>query len=104
MMQMKFYLPITAVFLTALVAGSSKQDSGGAESTPATPVQVETAKNDTIQRVITAEAVLYPLKQATIVPKISAPVQKFLVNRGDRVSEGQLLAVLENRDLVAAAE
>jgi multidrug efflux pump subunit AcrA (membrane-fusion protein) len=35
--------------------------------------------------------------------KISAPVQKFYVNRGDHVKEGQLLAVLENRDLTAAA-
>ena len=36
------------------------------------------------------------------MPKLSAPVQRFLVNRGDRVKAGQLLAVLENRDLVAA--
>jgi multidrug efflux pump subunit AcrA (membrane-fusion protein) len=104
MKQMKLYLPITAVCLSTLVACSPKQDSSAAESSPATPVQVETAKSDTIQRVITAEAVLYPLNQATIVPKISAPVQKFFVTRGDRVSEGQLLAILENRDLVAAAE
>ncbi|MGC2476067.1 MAG: efflux RND transporter periplasmic adaptor subunit, partial [Candidatus Sulfotelmatobacter sp.] len=36
--------------------------------------------------------------------KISAPVQKFLVKRGSAVKEGQLLAVLENRDLSAAAQ
>ena len=36
------------------------------------------------------------------MPKITAPVQKFLVNRGDHVKQGQLLAVLENRDLTAA--
>ena len=33
------------------------------------------------------------------MPKISAPVQKFHVNRGDHVKQGQLLAELENRDL-----
>jgi len=38
-----------------------------------------------------------------VMTKISAPVQKFYVNRGDHVKEGQLLAVLENRDLTAAA-
>ena len=37
------------------------------------------------------------------MPKITAPVQKFYVNRGDHVKQGQLLAVLENRDLIAAA-
>ncbi len=40
--------------------------------------------------------------QASVMPKIAAPVQKFFVNRGDHVKQGQLLAVLENRDLVAA--
>ena len=38
-----------------------------------------------------------------MTPKIAAPVQKFLVNRGDHVTQGQLLAILENRDLIAAA-
>ena len=38
------------------------------------------------------------------MPKISAPVQKFLVKRGSPVHQGQLLAVLENRDLAAAAQ
>ena len=53
---------------------------------------------------VTAEAVLYPLKQANITPKISAPVARFLVQRGDHVRQGQLVAVLESRDLVAAAQ
>ena len=52
---------------------------------------------------MTADAVLYPRDQANITPKISAPVRRFLVNRGDHVKQGQLLAELENRDLVAAA-
>ena len=52
----------------------------------------------------TTQAILFPRQQAAIVPKISAPVQKFLVKRGSPVHEGQLLAVLENRDLSAAAQ
>jgi multidrug efflux pump subunit AcrA (membrane-fusion protein) len=31
-------------------------------------------------------------------------VEQFLVNRGDHVRQGQLLAILESHDLVAAAE
>jgi multidrug efflux pump subunit AcrA (membrane-fusion protein) len=57
-----------------------------------------------LQQKVTAEAVLFPIAQSAIVPKISAPVQKFLVNRGSHVRKGQLLAVLENRDLAAAAQ
>jgi multidrug efflux pump subunit AcrA (membrane-fusion protein) len=52
---------------------------------------------------VTADAVLAPLAQAAIAPKISAPVKKFYVQRGSRVKAGQLLATLENRDLTAAA-
>jgi multidrug resistance efflux pump len=52
---------------------------------------------------VTAEAVVYPLAQAVITPKINAPVRKFYVARGASVRSGQLLASLENRDLSAAA-
>src|SRR6185437_11246908 len=42
--------------------------------------------------------------QANVTPKISAPVRRILVNRGDHVKVGQLLAELEHRDLTASAE
>jgi HlyD family secretion protein len=100
----------TSLYVTALcallLAGCSKggKEGGGEESAPATPVQVAAAKLDTIHSSISAEAILYPVKQANIMPKISAPVARFLVQRGDHVREGQLLAILEDRDLKAAAE
>lgn len=71
---------------------------------PTVSVQVAPVEKTTIERTITTQAVLFPLQQAAITPKISAPVQKFLVRRGSPVHEGELLAVLENRDLSAAAE
>ncbi|MBV9158143.1 MAG: efflux RND transporter periplasmic adaptor subunit [Acidobacteriaceae bacterium] len=98
-------LALACLLLLAGCSGKPKTEGdAGGESQPATPVQVATAKRDAIQHIITAEAILYPVKQASIVPKISAPVQRFLVQRGDHVREGQLLAVLENRDLAAAAQ
>ena len=54
-----------------------------------------------MHRLVIAEAVIYPVNQATIVPKISAPVRQFKVQRGDHVKQGQLLAVLEDSDLRA---
>jgi len=51
---------------------------------------------------IEADAVLWPIHQASLMPKISAPIKRFTVNRGDHVKTGQLVATLENRDLVAA--
>src|SRR5689334_23267275 len=71
-----------------------------AEKEPTVAVQAETAEKKTLHQTISAQAILFPLQQAAITPKISAPVSKFLVNRGNPVRAGQLLAVLENRDLM----
>jgi len=67
-------------------------------------VQVTPATVAPISDVISAEAVLSPLQQAIITPKITSTIKTFLVQRGSRVRQGQLLAVLENADLTAAAE
>ena len=52
---------------------------------------------------ISADAILTPLAQAAISPKVTAPVKKFYVQRGTHVHAGELLATLENSDLAAAA-
>jgi RND family efflux transporter MFP subunit len=78
--------------------------SGEKAPEPIVGVQVVPVKKATIEQTVTSEAILFPLAQSAIVPKISAPVKAFYVNRGSKVHEGQLLAKLENRDLAAAAE
>jgi multidrug efflux pump subunit AcrA (membrane-fusion protein) len=66
-------------------------------------VQAEHPEQGAVTEHIVADAVLAPLAQAAIAPKISAPVRKFYVQRGAQVKEGQLLVTLENSDLAAAA-
>jgi multidrug efflux pump subunit AcrA (membrane-fusion protein) len=73
------------------------------EPEPLVTVQAEHPEEGPIAEHIEADAVLAPLAQAAIAPKISAPVRKFYVQRGTRVKGGQLLAILENNDLAAAA-
>jgi multidrug efflux pump subunit AcrA (membrane-fusion protein) len=90
----------TVAALCLLAPGCAKKEAAEAESVA--PVEATAVAQDSIRRVVEADAVLYPIDQASVMPKISAPVQRFLVNRGDHVKAGQLLAVLENRDLVAA--
>src|ERR1700676_2777788 len=85
-----------------LISGGCSSDKGNQE--PTVTVQVAAVEKTTIQRTIATEAILFPRQQAAIVPKISAPVKTFLVKRGSAVRQGQLLAVLENRDLSAAAQ
>jgi HlyD family secretion protein len=93
-----------AVLIAALTLISAGCSADKGDKEPTVTVQVAPVEKTTIERTITTQAILFPLQQAAIVPKISAPVQKFLVKRGSPVREGELLAVLENRDLAAAAE
>ncbi|MGH9676318.1 MAG: efflux RND transporter periplasmic adaptor subunit, partial [Candidatus Acidiferrum sp.] len=79
-------------------------DKGEEEPTVVVPVQTTPAQRGPISQLVTAEAVVYPLEQATVAPKITSTIKKFLVQRGTHVKKGQLLAVLENADLAAAAE
>jgi multidrug efflux pump subunit AcrA (membrane-fusion protein) len=88
----------------AAFISSSACSGGDKETEPSVPVQIVIVEKATLQQTVASDAVLFPLAQSALVPKISAPVQKFLVNRGSRVRAGQLLAVLENRDLAAATQ
>lgn len=82
----------------ALLPGCKKE----AEPETQVVVQAEHPEQGAIAEHIVADAILAPMAQAAIAPKISAPVRKFYVQRGARVKEGQLLATLENNDLTAA--
>ncbi len=93
-------VPLFAIGVLTTIAGCSKP-----EATPATMVRVqaEEVAEHSISQHVTGDAVLAPIAQAAISPKIAAPVRKFYVARGSKVKQGQLLAVLENKDLSAAA-
>jgi multidrug efflux pump subunit AcrA (membrane-fusion protein) len=67
-------------------------------------VQTTPAKRGPIELTVSSEAVVFPLEQAVIAPKITSTISKFYVQRGTRVKKGQPLAQLENADLAGAAE
>jgi HlyD family secretion protein len=94
--------PQLAILLAALITTGACAKKKEAEADPVVPVQAAPARLDSVERRIAAEAILFPKDQSAVMPKIGAPVKKFYVNRGDHVSQGQLVAVLENRDLAAA--
>jgi multidrug efflux pump subunit AcrA (membrane-fusion protein) len=66
-------------------------------------VQAQHPVQGPISEQIAADAILAPIAQAAIAPRISAPVRKFYVQRGQRVRAGELLVTLENADLSAVA-
>ncbi len=87
----------------SLFAGCKKKAAADAEEKPEVIVQVEHPETGPITDEISADATLFPVAQAAILPKVTAPVRKFFVQRGSHVSAGQLVAQLENQDLQAAA-
>ncbi len=82
--------------------GKGKEKPAEAAESPA-PVFVETAVLGAIDHMVITDAVLFPLNQANITSKISAPLRRVMVNRGDHVKAGQVVAELEAADLAAAA-
>jgi multidrug efflux pump subunit AcrA (membrane-fusion protein) len=96
-------VPMPALFALLLAYGCGPKKRAGEAAEAPTPVQVAQAVSGSIDHIVSAQGILYPIRQSGITPKISAPVRHFLVNRGDHVREGQTIAQLENRDLVASA-
>jgi HlyD family secretion protein len=95
-------LPLLMLSMALALLAACSDKTKDTES--AVAVQIVQVEKTTLQQKVSTEAVLFPIAQSAIVPKISAPVQKFLVNRGSHVRKGELLALLENRDLAAAAQ
>lgn len=94
--------PCCALLLVSLVAlGCKKKAEEGGET--AVAVQAQHPTVGPISEEIAADAVLAPLAQAAIAPRISSTITKELVQRGARVHKGQLLITLEDRDLRGAA-
>lgn len=92
-------------WLAIAICAASFAGCGGSskDAEPSVAVETAVAKRMPISQIISSEAVLSPIQQAALSPKISAPVKKFYVTRGAKVHRGQLLVTLENRDLAAAA-
>lgn len=97
--RMRFSVGCMALVICAAGCGSTEK-----EKEPIVPVKVTPVRRTAIAQTVSGEAVVFPLQQAVVMAKITSPIKKFLVQRGSRVRKGQLLAVLENADLSAAAE
>lgn len=91
-----------AVLLTMGICLTGCGSKEAAEQTPVVTVQVDAAEKEPISLKVISDAVLYPLDQAAIVPKVISPVKKWYVNRGSHVKAGDVLGELENQDLTAA--
>ncbi len=93
-----FWCPALAMSLVLI--GCQKKEEA---SEPVVSVEAEHPTVGPFSEEIAADAILAPLAQAAIEPRVSAPIAKEFVQRGARVHKGQLLLTLEDRDLRGAA-
>ena len=66
---------LVAIAGSLLLTSCTKKTGAEAKEAPA-PVQVTAATQETIRRTVEADGALFPQDQASVVPKIGAPVQK----------------------------
>src|SRR5215469_16717642 len=92
-----------AQLVCSMIAGCKNKTSASDEDeeagASAVSVQAEHPTVGPISEDIAADAILAPLAQAALAPKISAPIRAEYVQRGAHVKKGQLLLTLEDRDL-----
>ncbi|MCC7153921.1 MAG: efflux RND transporter periplasmic adaptor subunit [Bryobacterales bacterium] len=85
--------------LAALLAGCGAKEDEPLKTI--VTVRVATAEESDVQLAIRAPATVFPREQANIAARITAPIRELDARKGDVVSPGQVLARLDNQDLVA---
>jgi HlyD family secretion protein len=96
-------LPVLSLSVALLAAGcalpgASAQAPASEEAAPAAvPVEVATAETGAISRVLEFTGNLQPQRNVTVVPRVGGQVQAVQVKVGDRVSEGDPIALIESR-------
>jgi len=79
------------------------RSSAAADQTAAVVVSVKVAKvaKETIAAPVSAVGTIFPREQATVAAKISAQIKRMGLLKNKVVHAGEVIAVLESRDLVA---
>ena len=94
----RFLLPVLAA--AVVFGGCSKKEE--AEPKPEVEVKLAPATVEDVEQSITGPATVFPVSQAGVAARNAAPIRQLLVKKGDNVAAGQVLAVLESRDVAAA--
>ncbi|MGQ9796462.1 efflux RND transporter periplasmic adaptor subunit [Desulfosoma sp.] len=68
------------------------------------PMETDAVRQETLAETVRYLARLEPATQAAVSARLTAQVETVLVNEGDSVAKGDLLATLDDRDLTAEVE
>jgi HlyD family secretion protein len=91
------YFPILSIAL--LLSGCAHQEEAPQKTVVA--VKVARAELAVVRLTVTAPATVYPREQANISSRITAHIGELRTRKAETVAAGQVLAVLESRDILA---
>ncbi len=97
---MKHFL-ILSTFVFAAVWSSGCTKAEEKETKTVVEVKVTRVESGDIQIGVTAPATVFPLQQASIASRMTAPIRELHARKGDTVAANAVIAVLESRDLLA---
>ena len=94
---------VIAVALGALIIWRLRRSSTEAETevTPVVSVKVAKAERSSIAAPISAVGTIWPREKADVASKVSAPIKQMALLKNKFVRAGEVIAVLESRDLQA---
>src|SRR5690349_14899754 len=94
---------LVAAAVLILIIWRSRQSASEAESevTPVVSVKVVKAERGSIAAPISAVGTIWPREKADVAAKVSAPIRQMALLKSKLVKEGEVIAVLESRDLQA---
>ncbi|MEO5739389.1 MAG: efflux RND transporter periplasmic adaptor subunit [Vicinamibacterales bacterium] len=96
------------VLATAAAAACGRTEaettSAAVETVRSIPVRTATAQTRDLAETVSLTGTLDPRSEVTVVPEISARLERVLRSEGDRVARGQLLAVLDDADFRLARD
>lgn len=90
-----------ALFIVFILFAGCGAKTEEKEASPLVAVKVAKAEQHDVQLTVQAPATVFAREQANLASRITAPIRELTVRKGQRVTKGQVLARLDNRDLVA---
>ncbi len=96
-------LPLVSTFL-ALLAGCGGHQEEGAAKKPIVAVRTAVAEGASVELTLRAPATIYPREQVNITPRVTGVIRELKARKGDLVTAGATLAILENRELTAQTD
>jgi len=95
---------VLAAAVGAAACSGTEAETAPVETVRSIPVRTATVQTRDLAETLSLTGTLDPRAQVTVVPEVSARLVRVLRNEGDRVTPGQLIAVLDDADFRLARD